>query len=303
MIDADELFSGVLPFSKVAETRSFTQAAERLGVSTAAVSKAVRRLEQRLGARLLTRTSRTVSLTPEGARYFERCREAIASMEAARESISDARRSPSGPLRVSMSFILGPRVVPALPRFTARYPNVELGISLTDRVSKLQEERIDLALRVGVREDSNLIQRRLLAARWVTVASPAFLARHGTPKAPGDLARANCLRFVLPSGKPRDFTFLEPSSGKGETLAVSGNLLIDHGQHLLEAAVAGMGVAQVLDFMVAEHLQSGVLLEVLAAFSAPGPSVCAVFAPERSKAASVRAFLGFLGELFGARDR
>jgi DNA-binding transcriptional LysR family regulator len=302
MIELNELFFGVWPFTHVAETRSFRQAAERLGVSTAAVSKAVRKLEERLGVRLFTRSSRSVVLTPEGERYFQHCREAIASMEVARELMSQSRRSPSGELRISMSFILGRRVVPALSRFAARYPKVALRVSLSDRVSNLQEEdHLDVALLVGVRDDSNLIQKRLLKTRWVTVVSPAFLLRHGLPKEPADLARLNCLRFLLPNGKPRDFSFLDPASGRGETRAVTGNLLIDHGDQLLDAARAGMGVAQVLDFMAADGVRQGDLTEILSAFCAQGPPVCAVSAPERSKTPNVRAFIGFLTELFDAR--
>jgi DNA-binding transcriptional LysR family regulator len=288
----------VLPFAKVVEAQSFRRAGERLGISTAAVSKAVRRLEERLGVRLLTRTSRTVALTPEGARYFERCREAIATMQAARELMSQSRRGPSGELRVSLSFILASRVVPALSRFSARYPKVTLKLSLSDRVTKLREEQVDVALRVGVRDDSTLIQKRLLKTRWVTLASPAFLARHGVPREPADLARFNCLRFVPPSGKPRDFSFREPVTGRELTLAVAGNLLIDQGEHLLQAAASGLGVAQVLDFMVTERLRNAELAEVLEAFSGEGPPVCAVSAPERSRTPNVRAFIGFLTELF-----
>lgn len=295
-MESDELFQGVLPFSAVARTHSFRQAAEQLGVSTPAVSKAVRRLEQRLGLRLLTRTSRSVALTPEGERYLERCREAIASMEAAREQMHSARRAPSGVLRVSMSLILGPRVVPALPRFAARNPKVSLRVSLSDRVSKLHEEHIDVALRVGVRSDSSLIQKRLLTTRWVTLASPAFVARHGLPRVPADLAGMNCLRFLLPSGRPREFTFQQGSAAPF-VQAVSGNLLIDHGQLLLEAALAGMGVAQVLDFMVQEQLRAGSLLELLPSFGAPGPAIFAVATPERHRSPNVRAFSAFLSEL------
>jgi DNA-binding transcriptional LysR family regulator len=303
MNDSDELFFGVLPFSKVAETRSFRRAAETLGVSSAAISKSVSRLEERLGVRLLTRTSRAVALTPEGARYLERCREAIASMQAARESMSESRKSPSGELRLSMSHILGPQVVPALTRFTARYPKVALNVSISDRVSRLQEERVDIALRVGVRDDSNLIQKVLLKTRWVTLASPAFLARYGTPRAPADLAGLNCLRFVLPNGKPQDFSFSHAAPAHDRRQSVTGNLLIDHGQHLLDAVLAGMGVAQVLDFMAQGPLQRGELSEVLSTFSAVGPAVCAVSAPERNKAPSVRAFQAFVGELFSKLTR
>jgi LysR family transcriptional regulator, regulator for bpeEF and oprC len=299
MNDTDELFQGVRQFAAVAKSSSFRRAAEELGVSTPAVSKAIRRLEERMGVQLFTRTSRNVALTPEGQRFLDGCQEAIASLEAAREQLLEARRAPSGELHVSMSLILGPQVIPALPRFTARYPRLALRVSLSDRVSRLHEERIDVALRVGVRKDSSLIQKRLFATRWVTVASPSFAARHAVPTEPLDLVSLNCLRFLLPTGKPRAFTF---RAAGGETFeqSVRGNLVIDHGQHLLEAALGGMGVAQVLDFMVVEHLRGGDLIELLPDHSAPGPPVCAVSAPERRRSPNVRAFHAFLGDLFPA---
>lgn len=298
MKDAEQLFQGVLPFVEVARSRSFGQAAATLGISTPAVSKAVSRLEQRLGVRLLLRTSRTVELTPEGERYLSRCQEAVASMEAAREQMNASKRAPSGDLAINLSPILAPQLVPALPRFAARYPRVTLRVSLSDRVSKLHEERVDVALRVGVRTDSSLIQKRLLVTRWVTVASPAFLARHEPPRVPADLLRLNCLRFVLPNGKPRDFTYQAPGVAEPEEVAVRGNLVIDQGVQLLEAALAGMGVAQVLDFMTHQLLRGGALTEVLAPFSAPGPAVYAVATPERHRSPNVRAFNAFLSELF-----
>jgi DNA-binding transcriptional LysR family regulator len=224
-------------------------------------------------------------------------------MQAAEEHMNDARRAPSGALHVSLSLILGPSVVPALSRFAARYPKVTLRLSLSDRVSKLQEEQVDVALRIGVRDDSTLVQKRLLSTRWVTLASPAFVARQGAPRAPSDLHDLNCLRFVLPKGRPRDFTFRASGSDQPLQLAVSGNLLIDHGQHLLEAALAGLGVAQVLDFMAHEHLENGALTELLPSFSAVGPPVCSVAAPPRHRSPNVRAFNAFLGELFKSVGR
>jgi DNA-binding transcriptional LysR family regulator len=141
-----------------------------------------------------------------------------------------------------------------------------------------------------------------LTTRWVTLASPAFIARYGAPRAPAELGELNCLRFLLPNGRPRDFSFQMPDSAEPKQLAVTGNLLIDHGEYLLEAALAGMGVAQVLDFMALEHLKNGALSELLSDFSAAGPAIYSVSAPPRHRSANVRAFNAFLGEVFGMRE-
>jgi LysR family transcriptional regulator, regulator for bpeEF and oprC len=305
MIESEPLFAGVEPFFRVAEARSFRAAAAALGVSTAAVSKAVKRLEERVGVKLLVRTSRSVTLTAEGAIYLERCREAVSAMLSARSQLSQSRRQPSGELRVSASFILGPVLVPELPQLAQRYPKLSLRLSFTDRVSRLVEENLDVALRVGARESSSLLSRLLLGTRWVTVASPVYVARHGSPIIPADLKRLSCVRFVQPNGKPRDFTFRDPDTSRELQQPVNGNLALDNGAHLLDAAHAGQGVVQVLDFMVRPALANGTLVELLPSYAAPGPDIHAVMAPERSKSANVRALLELLAEVFGrlARQR
>jgi len=285
----EELFAGTEAFFQVARAASFRAAAHELGVSTAAVSQAVKRLEERVGVKLLARTSRRVVVTPEGAKYQERCHEAIRLMQAARAELSQARRQPSGELRVSASLILGPVIVPELATLGARYPKLSFRLALNDRVTRLLDENIDVAVRVGARTDSTLVSRRLLSPRWMTVASPAFLARHGTPQRPAELEHYNCLRFVAPNGKPRNFSFRDPRTSRVDVVAVSGNLEVDHGGHLLDAALAGQGVVQVLDFMAHPWLAQGKLSELLSEHAADGPGVFAVTTPERQRSPSVRA--------------
>lgn len=294
----EELFTGVEAFFHVARSKSFRRAAEELGVSTAAVSQAVKRLEERVGVKLFARTSRSVALTPEGTRYEERCRDAIQLMQTAQAELSASRRQPSGELRASVSFIVGPVIVPELATLGARYPKLSLRLSLSDRVTRLLEENVDVAVRVGAHTDSRLVSRRLLSPRWVTLASPMYLAKHAAPEVPSDLQRMNCVRFVAPNGKPRDFSFRNPRTGEDEVVAVRGNLELDHGGHLLDAARAGVGVVQVLDFMAKRALASGELSELFQAHSTAGPGVFAVMAPERQKSPNVRAFLELLREAF-----
>lgn len=295
------LFSGILPFFTTAEELSFRRAAARLGVSTAAVSKAVRRLEDRLGVKLLVRTSRTVSLTPEGALFRDRCREAVATMQSARDQMSQSRRMPRGEVRVTLSFILGRLVVASLVRVTSRYPNLAFRVTMTDRIVPLAQENVDVAVRVGAREDSTLVSRLLYASRWVTVASPAYVARRGRPSHPSDLAELDCIRFIAPNGRPRDWTFGARGS-PSTTVAVRGNLSIDNGDLLVPAASSGLGVVQVLDFMVEGALRSGEVVELLAPFSAEGPPIHAVTTPERARAPNVRATIAHLAETFARRE-
>ncbi|HVE86158.1 MAG TPA: LysR substrate-binding domain-containing protein, partial [Myxococcales bacterium] len=264
----------------------------------AAVSKAVLKLEEKLGVKLLLRTSRAVALTPEGAAFVTRCREAISSLQAGHEQLWESRRQPRGELSLSLPFILGRVVVPALPRLTARYPDLSVRVTMTDRLVRLQEEQVDVGVRVGAREDSALISRSLGGSRWVTVAAPSYLARHGEPARPEELAKHTCVQFVAPNGRPRDWTFADGKGGPGAEVKVEGRLRIDQGELMLEAAAAGFGVCQVLDFMVGERLREGRLREVLQRFSAQGPRLHAVAAPERARTPNVKACFAFLADAF-----
>lgn len=290
----NDLFAGILPFVEAARARSLRRAADKLGVSPAAVSKAIRRLEDDLGVQLLNRTTRRVNLSPEGALFLARCEEAIAQLRAGRQQLEMSRHDPAGELTVSASFILGPLLVARLPRFLGRYPKLELHLRLSDQYSELIDEGVDVALRVGELEDSALVSRRLLESRWVTVAAPAYLARAGTPAQPEALLAHNCLRFRSPRGQLVDWRF---AGGRG--LAVAGNLTLDQGELLLQAAAQGAGVFQALDFMVGEYLRDGRLVEVLAEYACPGPPVQAVYLQGQRASPRVRALVDFLAEVLG----
>jgi DNA-binding transcriptional LysR family regulator len=287
-----DLFVGVLPFVRTAEERSFGRAAASLGISTAAVSKAVRRLEDDLGVKLLERSSRTVSLTREGEVFLQRCRQAVVDVQVAREAVQSTRREPQGEVAVTLPFILAPLVVPRLALLGLQHPRLSFRLHLTDRVTRLANEDYDVAIRMGELESSSLVARRLRTTRWVTVASPSYLARRPAPQRVADLADHNCLRFLAPNGKPRDWSFAD--DGGVVTVAVAGNLVIDHGTSLLAAAEAGMGVSQVLDFMVERAIRDGVLVEVLAGAAAPGPSIHALATASRARSANVRSLMRFV---------
>lgn len=291
-----ELLRGVLPFLYTAREKSFRRAAERLGVTPAAVSKAILALEEEVGARLLHRTSRQVALTAEGELFFSRCSEAVAQFQAGRDAILSHKRRPQGRLAVSLSFVLARPVVAALASWNKLYPEVSVELRVTDRLARLSSEDVDVALRVGPPEDG-LVARRLRETRWVTVAAPSYLARSPALRRPEELASHNCLRFITPRGSVRAWCFREHPA-----LEVGGALALDQGELLIEAALSGMGICQVLDFMVIAPLREGRLVEVLGEHSMPGPSLHALFLPERRIVPKVRAFVDHLESFFASED-
>ncbi|HET7543585.1 MAG TPA: LysR family transcriptional regulator [Polyangiaceae bacterium] len=292
-----DLFSGVLPFVTAAEAKSFRAAARKLGLTPSAVSKAITRLEARLGSRLLNRTARSVSLTEEGEAFLRGCQEAVVNVRTAEERVLQAHRAPRGRLTVSLPLLFGKLVVlPALKQFCDRYPALSIHASLTDRVLNLEDENVDAVVRVGKLADSRLSARKLHEVRWVTVAAPSYLAQRGIPRTPGELASHNCLKFVLPNGTIQEFEFGALGSG---AIATHGSLVCDHGEGLIEAACAGLGVFQAHDYSVAKPLATGRLVEVLADFSKPGPPISLLVAPGRRSSPKIRAFADFMLELVG----
>lgn len=289
-----DLFDGVLPFVHTARHKSFVRAAEQLGVTSAAVSKAVARLEEHLGVRLLHRTTRRVSLSQEGEMFLQRCEAAIAEVRAGRDLVTMAQKVPRGDLTVSLPFVLGKTLVRRLAPLCARYPCLRVHLRLTDSRARLVDDRVDVAIRVGDLPDSSLIARRVLRTRWVTVASRAYLARRGRPESPDDLGQHDCLRFVSPRRKPVDWTFRDPQRQRSYTVAVEGSLDMDQGELLVDAAAEGLGVAQVFDLMVADRIRTGELEEILGEYAASGPDIHALCLPEQRRTPKVRAFLDFL---------
>lgn len=287
-----ELFRGVVPFVAVAEAKSFHGAARALGVSTAAVSKAVRLLEESLGVVLVHRTARFVSLTQEGALFFERSRAAVASLQGAREALDHARRVPEGELTLSLPFVLTGLVARGIALLRARHPKLSFKLLVTDRLSKLASESVDVAVRIGQLADSSLVARVLRRTELLTIASPEYLARAGTPKTIADLAGHDCVGLVAPSGKPYDWLF---RSGPRSIAEIA---LLDHGPMLVDAVASGVGVGQAFDFMIGERLARGELVEVLEGERAKGPDVHAVCAPGQRATPRVRAAFEAFADAF-----
>ncbi len=287
------MFSGVLPFVAVAQAGSFRRGGERLGVSAAAVSKAVQRLEAEVGVQLLERSTRRVALTPEGEAFLARCAEAVELVRSGREFLDLARREPAGELTIALPHILGRPLLRRLPRFRSRAPSLRLHLRCSDRHVDLVGDEVDVALRIGQLADASHLSRRLLTPRWVCVASPAYLHRHGRPDRPEALHEHACLKFRGTDQRLVEFSFLN-DAGQAERFETPTALDIDQGELLLEAAQTGLGICQALDFMVSEQLESGQLVSVLDAWCPAGPPVQAIYRRGRARSARVRAFLDFV---------
>jgi DNA-binding transcriptional LysR family regulator len=288
-----DLFRGVVPFVTVVEEESFRRAAARLGVSPAAVSKAVSNLERDLGHALLVRGPRAVTLTREGELFFASCRPAVTSVMGARALVEGARREPQGQLVVSAPFAVAALVAPALAILRARHPRLSFRLVVTDRLSRLGEEPVDVAVRVGPLGDSSLIARRLRGTRVVTVASPAYLARAGTPRKPADLEERDAIVLVGPSGKPYPWLF------RSGPRAMTPLVALDYAPALIDAALAGLGVTQAFDFMVDALVRAGRLVALLQDEVAEGPPVHAVCAPGKKATSRVRAAFDAFADAFG----
>ncbi|GFE78204.1 LysR family transcriptional regulator [Steroidobacter agaridevorans] len=293
-------FSDIVAFVRVVEAHSFVAAAQTLGMSPSAISKAVSRLEERLGARLLNRTTRSLSLTDLGTGFYERCREALGQLDQAENEVSESRGVPRGKLRVDVPISLGRKIiVPALPRFIEQNPELTVQMSMNDRVIDLVQEGIDAALRVGNLSDSSLIARRVGNLRGVTCASPEYIERMGgPPKSPEDLKPEQCIAMFRPgSNQIRDWMFRK--EGVDLTIIPAAPLSFSDPESAVAAAVSGAGFVRTLDFTAEAQIASGLLQPVLEDWNdgAWWP-VSVVYPQHRQPTAKIRAFIEFVSGLF-----
>jgi LysR family transcriptional regulator, regulator for bpeEF and oprC len=292
-------FSDIVAFVRVVEAHSFVAAAQTLGMSPSAISKAVSRLEERLGARLLNRTTRSLSMTDVGVSFYERCRTALGQLDQAESEVSESRGIPRGRLRVDVPISLGRRIlVPALPRFIQQYPELTVQMSMNDRVVDLVQEGIDAAIRVGQLSDSSLIARRVGNLRGVTCASPEFIERVGEPKEPGDLKPEHCISmFKLGNGQIREWVFQKGNDQ--HTVYPAGALSFSDPESAVAAAVSGAGFVRSLDFTVEAQIAAGLLVPVMQDWNdgAHWP-VSVVYPQHRQPTAKIKAFIEFAVGLF-----
>ena len=285
-------------FARVAETRSFSEAARRLGATKSAVSRQVSALEAELGARLLHRTTRSLTLTEAGRDYFDRVTRILADVEEANRSVSHLQAAPRGRLRVNAPMSFGIRhLAPALPDFLTRHPEVEVDMSMNDRFVDLVDEGYDVAVRIGRLADSALIARKLAPLHRVVCASPGYLAARGVPETPGDLAGHDCLSYTNMS-QTEEWSFAAPD-GRPIAVTIRGRLRVNNGDALRMAALGGLGLVYQPTFIVGPDLQTGRLVPVLADYVHQDGGVYAVYPHSRHLTPKVRSFVDFLAERFG----
>lgn len=286
-------------FVKVVELSSFTSAADALEMSQPVVSKAVTRLEEKLGARLLNRTTRRLSLTEAGSELYRRSVRALAEIEDAELEVARFQTEPRGTLRVSapMSFSIL-HLASVLPTFLSTYPGVSMELLLDDRQVDLVEDRYDVAIRIGRLQDSNLIARKIAPCRQVLCASPGYLAKRGIPERPEDLLEHNCIVYSLLS-TPREWR-LTDGSGETHVVPVKGALHSNNGLVNRGAAIAGAGIVLLPMFYIGEELRRGELKQVLGEFTPPELAIYAVYPERRNLTPKVRAFVDFLAATFGS---
>lgn len=290
---------GVSVFTAVVEAQSFSAAARALRRSKAAVSTQIQRLEDRLGVRLLNRTTRRLSLTDEGRAYYEHCRRIMAEAKEAEDALYSRTTEPRGLLRVNAPMSFGVlHLGQAVADFMDLHPELEVQLVLNDRQVDLIEDGFDMAIRIARLPDSSLIARRLAPCRRVIVASPEYWARHGRPTHPNDLAHHEALIYDY-LAEPGVWPFKE--NGQTFDVSVSGRLRANNGEVLLAAACAGLGVDYSPTFFCCDHLINRSLEPVLAEYEADPISIYAVYPHRRHLATRVRTFVDFLSDRYGER--
>ncbi len=286
-------------FHWVVELGSFSRAADRLDLSKASVTAHISSLEGRLGVKLLNRTTRRLSLTDDGAAYLEHVRRILADVQETEAVLGAGKSVPRGVLRVEMPAPLGRQyIVPALPRFAAQYPELQVLALLEDRHANLVESGVDAAVRLGPLSDSTLVARRVYAAKWGTYASPDYLALHGAPAHPDDLDDHNCLGLYSGArGEVHGWTFEQ--DGKRIVRRPGSRLAVSNSEAMVDAAVSGAGVVQTLDLFASRWVASGALRPILPDWQHAEPYPISVVYPQgRHLSAKVRAFVDFVVGLF-----
>ena len=285
-------------FVAVAAKGSLTAAAHAESVAPAIIGRRISGLEQRLGVKLLLRTTRRIALTHEGSAFLESCQRLLTDLATAEASVSAGGVKASGHLRITAPAGFGRRhVAPLVPRFIDRHPEVSVSLNLSDRVVDIVNEGVDCAVRVGDLQDSSLVSVRLADNRRLCVATPSYLRRAGTPATPSELARHACLTLSSEASQPRGWAFTV--AGETTHLRVSGRLDCTDGQVLHDWCLAGLGIAWRSAWEVRADLQAGRLVSVLDDYAAPANGIFAVFPHARHLALRVRLWIDFLKHSYG----
>jgi DNA-binding transcriptional LysR family regulator len=288
-----DTLTDIAVFVQVVDSGSFTAAAERLELSKAVVSKYVTRLENRLGARLLNRTTRRLSLTEVGRAFYERSQAGLRELEEAEAEVSRLQGAPRGTLRINAPMSFGIlHIAPAIPEFLQQYPDLNVDMNLDDRQLDLVEEGFDLAIRIAQLPDSTLVARRLGPCRHVVCGAPGYFRRHGIPRTPRDLRDHNAITFKY-QDSAREWHFLAPDSTPVR-VPVRGSIQMNNSLGLREALLQEVGITLTPTFVVGEDIQTGRLEAVLKDYKTLELSIYAVFPQQRHLSPKVRAFVEFM---------
>src|SRR5215813_2928886 len=282
-------------FVKVAESGGFSAAARALSMSPSMVTAHVQSLEERLGVRLLNRSTRRVSLTEVGHAYYERCLQILAEADDADQIAQALQSTPRGTLRLNTSIAIPPLLAPVVAEFVALYPEVSVSLTMTDRMIDLVEDGFDLAVRNMSVPDSSLVVRRVATYRFVVCGAPGYLAARGIPRQPADLAHHNCLVYSH-SAWGNDWRFAGPDGE--QSVAVEGNLQANSDNALRLAAVHGQGLALAPSFLLIDEIKSGRLVPVLTEFLQTEHAISAIYPHRHHLSAKVRSFIDLLVKHF-----
>ncbi|CAM3968170.1 LysR family transcriptional regulator [Bordetella tumulicola] len=288
-------------FNRIVELGSFTEAAEMLNVPRATATHAIKQMESRLGARLLDRTTRQVKPTLDGQAFYERSRRVVADLEDAESSVSTQVVNPRGTLRLDVHGVHATTILlPHITDFRERYPNIDVILSSGDRLVDLVKEGIDCVVRAGQPRDSSLIARKLADLPEIICASPAYLARYGTPKHPRELAQHHAIGFFS-RGNDSRYPFSVIVDGDVQEFPATGWISVSDAECYTSAALAGCGLIQVPRFRLEEHLNAGRLVQVLTQWKCPDLPICALYPFHRQLSPRVRVFIDWVRELYDKR--
>ncbi|MGF6480118.1 LysR family transcriptional regulator [Paraburkholderia sp. JPY419] len=284
-------------FTRVVEANSFTKVSESLDLPRAKVSRTIQALEEHVGVRLLNRSTRQVSVTEDGASFYERCVRILADVADAESSLSNKRENPAGTIRVDTSGTLARSLLlPALDDFYEQYPAIDVRLGLADRNIDLIQDGVDCVIRMGTPEESSLVAKRIGLARIVTCASPAYLQKFGTPTTLAELGEHRAVNYVS-ARSGRTFPFEFEVDGEIERVAMDSTLAVNDGSVYITAGVLGHGIIQPSRFMVAELIEQGALTEILGNYTSPGTPLSILYAHRRNLSSRLRAFIDWVGEL------
>ena len=291
-------FKELTTFVEVAQRGSLSAAAREEGITPAMVGRRIDQLEERLGVKLFKRSTRKVTLTPEGTTFYDDCHRVLEELRGAEDSLTVGAKSASGRLIVTAPTAFGRRhIAPHLAGFISEHPNLAITLHLSERLVDLKNERFDLAIRIADMKSADLIAAKLARNHRVVCGSPAYIKRAGKPRVLGDLARHNCLVTSTEDGAADLWTFQE--KGKPVAMKVAGNLQCNDGEVLTRWAIAGEGLAWRSAWEVSEEVKRGRLVTVLDEFAVPGNNIYAVYAERRLLPAKVKFFIEFLRRKFG----